>query len=97
MGRAKDLQSGELSKPYFLRVALLITVSVAVVAFRAASEAVTVRRLGPFFRSIAGVLHEEVPTLAAPRPPRSFCQVTLTTPTLSDNVPLNEMVDAGVV
>ena len=51
---------------YFLPVALLITVSVALVELLAASEAVTVRRLGPFFKSIAAVLHEEVSSLAMP-------------------------------
>ena len=80
-----------------MRVALLITVSVAVVVFRAASDAVTVRRLGPFFKLIAAVLHKEVSTRAAPWPPRSFCHVTLTTPTSSANVPLSETVDAVVV
>jgi hypothetical protein len=60
------LNRSRFGSPHFLPVALLITVTVALVAFRAASEAVTVRRLGPFFNSIAVVLHEDVSKLAAP-------------------------------
>ena len=77
---------------YFLPVTLLVTVKVVLAAFPAASAAVTVRRLGPFFRSIEETLHDDVPNAAAPRPPRSFVHVTLTTPTLSETVPASETV-----
>jgi hypothetical protein len=79
---------------YFLPVTLLVTVNVALAVFPAASAALTVRRLGPFLRSIDETLHDDVPNVAAPCPPRSFVHVTLTTPTLSETVPASEMVDA---
>jgi hypothetical protein len=54
---------------YFFPVTLLTTVNVALLVFPAASAAVTVRRLGPLFKSIAETLHDDVPNVAAPRPP----------------------------
>ena len=55
-----------LARDYFFPVTLLITDSVALPEFPAASIAVTVRRLSPFFNSIAETLHDDVPKLAAP-------------------------------
>jgi hypothetical protein len=43
--------------------------------------------LSPIERSIGLVAHDDVPN-AVPEPPRLFAHVTLTTPTLSDALPV---------
>src|SRR6188508_836546 len=72
-----------------------VTVRVAVLTFPAASATVIVMTLSPIDRSIGPVTHDEVPN-AAPEPPRLFAHVTLTTPTLSDAVPVTITLDSVV-
>ena len=63
-----------------------VTVRVSVPVFRAVSWAVTVITLSPSCNDMLEIVQLVVPE-AVPFPPRSFCQVTLVTPTLSEAVP----------
>jgi hypothetical protein len=68
---------------------------VAVLVLPAASAAVIVMRLSPIDRSIGLVAQDDVPN-AAPDPPRLFAHVMLTTPTLSDALPVTMTFESVV-
>jgi hypothetical protein len=72
--------------------AVYVTDKVSVPEFPAASNAVIVITLVPLWSEIPEMLQFVVP-LATPLPPRSFDHRTCVTPTLSDAVPLNEVID----